>query len=70
MMVWGRQDPHVPEEGRALIHRTLASAGVHFTWHKFNAAHAFMRDEGSRYDPQLALVGYRTALDLFARNLR
>ena len=69
MMVWGRQDPHVPEEGRALIQRTLAAAQVRFTWHEYNAAHAFMRDEGPRYDPALALVGYRAALDLFARNL-
>jgi carboxymethylenebutenolidase len=69
MMVWGRQDPHVPEEGRALIHRTLSAAAVRFTWHEHNAAHAFMRDEGPRYDPALALVGYRAALDLFARNL-
>lgn len=69
MMAWGRQDPHVPEEGRALIYRTLAAAGVNFTWHEYNAAHAFMRDEGPRYDPELALAGYRVALDLFARNL-
>ncbi|MEO6710465.1 MAG: dienelactone hydrolase family protein [Planctomycetota bacterium] len=69
MMVWGRQDPHVPDEGRALIHRALAEAKVRFTWHEHHAAHAFMRDEGPRYDPALALVGYRAALDLYARNL-
>ena len=25
-----------------------------FTWHEFNAAHAFLRDEGERYDPAAA----------------
>ncbi len=69
LMVWGRQDPHIPAEGRALIHQRLTGAGVNFTWHEFNGAHAFMRDEGARYDPALALVGYRLALDLFARAL-
>lgn len=71
MMVWGRQDPHIPDEGRALIYQKLVEAKVSFTWHEFNAAHAFMRDEGhkGRYDPALALLGYRLSLDLFQRTL-
>jgi carboxymethylenebutenolidase len=69
LMVWGRQDPHIPAEGRALIQQRLTAAGVTFTWHEFNGAHAFMRDEGYRYDPALALIGYRLAIDLFARTL-
>ena len=31
LMIWGRQDPHVPTEGRALIQKTMIEAGVHFT---------------------------------------
>jgi len=69
LMVWGRQDPHIPAEGRALIYQRLSAAGVHFTWHEWNGAHAFLRDEGPRYDPALALTGYRLAIDLFARRL-
>ena len=69
MMIWGRQDPHVPNEGRALIYRTLNEAGVDFTWHEFNAQHAFLRDEGPRYDPELALRCYGMAIDLFRRKL-
>jgi carboxymethylenebutenolidase len=42
---------------------------VTFTWHEYNGQHAFMRDEGPRYDPALALVNYRMVLDLFARKL-
>jgi carboxymethylenebutenolidase len=67
LMVWGRQDPHVPDEGRAKIQARLRETERHFTWHEFNAAHAFLRDEGPRYDPQLALTSYRLVLDLFAR---
>ncbi len=69
LMVWGRQDPHIPHEGRALIQRAMTEAGVHFAWHEFNGAHAFLRDEGPRYDPALALTGYQLAIDLFRRKL-
>ena len=69
LMIWGRQDPHIPHEGRALIQRRLTEAGVHFTWHEWNGAHAFMRDEGPRYDPELALACYRLVVDLFRRTL-
>lgn len=67
LLAWGRQDPHVPDAGRALIQSRLIQTGRHFTWHEFNAAHAFLRDEGPRYDPALALMSYRLILDLFAR---
>jgi carboxymethylenebutenolidase len=56
LFVFGRQDPHVPVEGRRLIHTTLEDAGADFEWHEFNAAHAFLRDEGVRYNPALARV--------------
>jgi carboxymethylenebutenolidase len=70
LMVWGRQDPHIPDEGRARIAARLVETKRTFTWHEFNAAHAFMRDEGPRYDPALAMLGYRMAIDLFARMTR
>jgi carboxymethylenebutenolidase len=69
LMIWGRQDPHIPREGRALIYNALSAAGVHFQWHEFNAAHAFMRDEGSRYDPAAARICYDMVLELFHRRL-
>lgn len=68
-MIWGKQDPHVPDEGRMKIHLNLIESGNHFTWHEFNAQHAFMRDEGDRYDPQLALRVYGMAVELFNRTL-
>lgn len=69
LFVWGRQDPHVPTEGRAVIYEKLTAADKKFTWHEFNAPHAFMRDEGDRYDPQTAMLGYQLALNLFSRTL-
>jgi carboxymethylenebutenolidase len=48
----------------------LRAAGTRFTWHEFNAVHAFMRDEGPRYDAALASLGYALALEMFDRVLR
>ena len=69
LMVWGRQDPHVPREGRRLIYDAMNDAGLLLQWHEFNAAHAFLRDEGPRYDPAVARICYMMALELFGRRL-
>lgn len=70
LMVWGKQDPHVSMEGRRRLYDRLTEDQVHFSWHEFNAQHAFIRDEGDRYDPELAATCYRLTLDLFHRALR
>lgn len=70
MMVWGRQDPHIPADGRAVVYARLTETQRTFTWHEFNAAHAFLRDEGHRYDPELALLSQQLTLALFHRTLR
>ncbi len=69
LMIWGQQDPHIPLEGRQKIHAALVTAGVTFTWHEFNAQHAFLRDEGPRYDPALARQCQTLMLELFHRRL-
>lgn len=69
VMIWGKQDPHVPVDGRMKIHQQLLDSGNHFSWHEVNAQHAFMRDEGDRYDPALALQMYQMAVNLFQRTL-
>ncbi len=69
LMIFGRQDPHIPAEGRAIIYEAMTQAGVRFTWHEFNAAHAFLRDEGPRYDAEAARISYDLALALFHRKL-
>jgi carboxymethylenebutenolidase len=68
--VWGRQDPHVPLEGRNRIRARLEESGVRFQWLEVNAAHAFLRDEGYRYDPGLAQLCYWWVFELFHRRLR
>ena len=71
-MIWGKQDNHIPTEALAKIYKALNETDISFTWHEFNAGHAFMRDEGDggRYDAQTAQLGYQLALNLFGRTLR
>jgi carboxymethylenebutenolidase len=69
LMVWGRQDPHIPLDGRRQIHARLEEVGAQFQWLEVNAAHAFLRDEGPRYDPSLARHCYGLVFDLFHRRL-
>ena len=69
LFVWGRQDPHVPFAGRQAIRERLEEVGARYEWHEVNAQHAFLRDEGPRYDPALFLQGVGWALALFQRTL-
>ncbi|MBQ4890578.1 dienelactone hydrolase [Shewanella sp. UCD-FRSSP16_17] len=68
-LVFGKQDPHVSSEGRKLIYQKLEQEGVSFSWQEVNAQHAFMRDEGERYDAALALQMYLQAVAFFQRLL-
>ncbi|HSR02074.1 MAG TPA: dienelactone hydrolase family protein [Methylophilaceae bacterium] len=70
MMIWGKQDNHIPTEGRQLVYQKLTDANLSFSWHEFNGQHAFMRDEGERYDPQLAMTGYQLAIQMFCNTLK
>lgn len=68
--IWGRQDPHVPLEGRIKIKARLDELGTNYQWIEVNGAHAFMRDEGYRYDPELAGLCLQWLFALFARRLK
>ncbi|UAK23213.1 dienelactone hydrolase family protein [Sphingomonas nostoxanthinifaciens] len=67
MFVWGRQDPHVPYDGRELIRTRLEAVGASYEWHEVNAQHAFLRDEGPRYDPALFMQAVAWTLALYRR---
>lgn len=73
VMIFGKQDNHVPPEGRDLIRRTLHEKGVCFSFYEVShAQHAFIRDELSkgRYDAALAGVCFQMLLELFERTLK
>jgi carboxymethylenebutenolidase len=67
--VWGRQDPHVLLEGRRKILARLDEVEANYQWLEVNGAHAFLRDEGYRYDPELEWLLKGVMLDVFHRKL-
>ncbi|WP_372871405.1 dienelactone hydrolase family protein [Shewanella sp.] len=68
-MVFGKQDPHVPAEGRRRIQQNLEDCKSRYTWLEVNGEHAFMRDGDARHDPALALEMYQKSIALFKNTL-
>ena len=69
LFVWGRQDPHIPFAGREAIRAGLETHGIPYEWHELNAQHAFLCDEGPRYDPALFLQSMAITLAFYRRTL-
>jgi carboxymethylenebutenolidase len=66
LMVFGTEDPHVPAEGREIIDRKLRESGVDYSIKLYPAEHAFMRDEGPRYDPEATDQAFGAMIALFS----
>ncbi|MEY4751657.1 MAG: hypothetical protein RIQ60_3871 [Pseudomonadota bacterium] len=68
LLVWGERDPHIPPTGRAVVEAGLQAAGVDWRSELHpEAEHAFMRDEGPRFDPAAADAAWGQALAFFAQ---
>jgi carboxymethylenebutenolidase len=69
LMIFGGEDPHTPEPGRVAIHEALERSRARFDWHVLDAAHAFGRDVGERYDPEATDAAFAQTVRLFRRAL-
>ena len=71
MMIFGKQDTHVPRAGRDLIRSTMEEANVKFSWLEVQAQHAFIRDESSkgRWDAALTRSLFTFMMELFDRTI-
>lgn len=67
LMIFGANDPHVSSEGRDTVERGLRSANVNFRIKLYPAEHAFMRDEGPRYDPESTDLAFADMIGLFRK---
>jgi carboxymethylenebutenolidase len=65
LMVWGASDPHIPPEGRERIRTALNQAKVAFRFSEYPAEHAFMRDEGPRFDPEATDLAFAEMVSHF-----
>ncbi|KAI0318980.1 dienelactone hydrolase [Amylostereum chailletii] len=71
VMIFGKQDTHVPREGRDLIRKTLEDANVQSSFLEVQAQHAFVRDESSkgRWDAALTRNIFSFMMEVFERTV-
>lgn len=69
LLVFGTSDPHVPDDARAHIQQSLDASNTNFSIKLYPAEHAFMRDEGPRYDPEVTDAAFADMIELFRRVL-
>ncbi|CAE6419401.1 unnamed protein product [Rhizoctonia solani] len=71
VMIFGKQDTHVPRAGRDLIRKTLEDANVTFSLLEVQAQHAFIRDEHSkgRWDAALTKSCFNFMMEVFDRTV-
>jgi carboxymethylenebutenolidase len=69
LLVFGDADPHVPATARDVIRSALQASGARHAYLELPGEHAFMRDEGPRYDPEMADRVFAEAISLFRRTL-
>jgi carboxymethylenebutenolidase len=67
LLAFGDVDPHVPVSARQIIRSALQTSGVRHTYLELPGEHAFMRDEGPRYDPAMADRVFEEAIALYRR---
>jgi carboxymethylenebutenolidase len=71
VMIFGKQDTHVPRNGRDLIRTTLEDANVPVSFLEVQAQHAFIRDEHSkgRWDAALTRSLFAFMMEVFERTV-
>jgi len=71
VMIFGKQDTHVPREGRDLIRKSLEDANITTSFLEVQAQHAFIRDESSkgRWDAALTRSLFSFMMEVFERTV-
>lgn len=67
LLAFGDVDPHVPVPARRAVRAALQASGARHTYLELPGEHAFMRDEGARYDPEMADRVFVEAIALYRR---
>lgn len=69
LLIFGTADPHTDAAGRDVVAAGLAATSVRYRISLYDAAHAFMRDVGPRWDPQLTDEAFAEALAVLRSEL-
>ena len=68
-VVFGAKDPHIPLEAITKIQAAFAASGTQYEIAMYDGEHAFMRDEGPRWNPSETDRAYAHAVDFFRETL-
>lgn len=69
ILVFGKQDPHISEDARRQISSALNDARISHTVFEYPGEHAFMRDEGPRYDAESSDAAWSESIRFFRKKL-
>lgn len=65
LLVFGTQDPHIPENDRHTIIKALENEKIPHKVFSYQAEHTFMRDDGYRYDADASTAAWREIIAFF-----
>jgi carboxymethylenebutenolidase len=69
LAIFGTADPHTEAAGRDVVAAGLAASKIRYRISLYDAAHAFMRDVGARWDPQATDDAFAEAIAMFRAEL-
>ncbi|KAF8501908.1 Alpha/Beta hydrolase protein [Gautieria morchelliformis] len=71
VMIFGKQDTHVPRQGRDLVRKVVEDQNIACSFLEVQAQHAFIRDESSkgRWDAALTRSLFGVMLEVFERTV-
>jgi carboxymethylenebutenolidase len=70
LAIFGTTDPHTDAAGREIVSAGLAASGIPYRITLYDAAHAFMRDVGPRWDPKATDEAFAEAIAMFGSELK
>jgi carboxymethylenebutenolidase len=68
-LVFGAHDPHIPLDAITKVQAAFAASGTDYTLSMYDGEHAFMRDEGPRWNPSETDRAYANAVEFFRQSL-
>lgn len=68
-LVFGAKDPHIPLAAIGKVQDAFAKSGTDYAISMYDGEHAFMRDEGPRWNPSETDRAYANAVDFFRETL-
>jgi carboxymethylenebutenolidase len=69
LIVFGTADPHTDAAGRDVVAAGLGATAIRYRISLYDAAHAFMRDVGARWDPKVTDEAFAEAIAMFQSEL-